>query len=121
MPDPWRASKERSQESHFARQLLRLQQTRKKEFAPVEITGPGWNLMLTLFAVPPDSPGLGVGQVAEQADIPRTTAIRWLRRLERHKLVKLAVDPADKRVIRVNLTGAGRGGMHASFAAALAA
>ena len=119
MPDLGSASDQRCEESHFARQLLRLQQTRKKQFAPMEITGPGWNLMLTLFAVPPESAGLGVGQVAEQADIPRTTAIRWLRRLEHHKLVRLVADPADKRVIRVNLTRAGRGGMHASFTAAL--
>lgn len=119
MPDLPTPRDTQSEENHFARQLLRLQQTRKRQFAPVEITGPGWNLMLALFAVPADSAGLGVGQVAQKADIPRTTAIRWLRRLEHHHLVRLAADPADKRVIRVNLTRSARGGMHASFAAAL--
>jgi DNA-binding MarR family transcriptional regulator len=101
-----------------ARELLQLQRERNRFFAPLNVAGPAWDLMLVLFAVSDDPEGLYLGEVAKRGAIPRTTALRWLRRLRRHGYVTLDTDQADRRAVLVNLTQAGEEAMQASFAAA---
>lgn len=103
-----------------ARQILRLRQERKRHFDKIEIVGPAWPLMLVLYGLDSSVTPPAVGDLAEQADLPRTTALRWLRLLQRHGIVKLAIDPEDRRVVRVHLTVEGRKGMHNAFVAAAA-
>jgi len=101
-----------------ARRLLRLREQRKRHFQQVEITGPAWPLMLALYGHSQDSTELSLGDLSSEADVARTTALRWLRRLQRHGLVRLSTDPFDKRVVRVRITTEGRSGMHSAFASA---
>jgi DNA-binding MarR family transcriptional regulator len=100
-----------------ARQLLRLRQERKRQFQTIEIVGPAWPLMLALYGFDSLAGPPSVGDLANHADLPRSTALRWLRLLQRHGLVVLAIDPADRRVVRVQLTPEGRRGMHETFVA----
>ena len=102
-----------------AQGLLRLQSERDRRFAPLSITGPAWDLMLVLYAAD-DPEGLYLGDVAKRASVPRTTGLRWLRRLQRHGYVALASDAKDKRAVRVILSDSGERAMESCFAAASA-
>lgn len=97
----------------IARLLLDLLHAREKFLYPFDASGPCWPLMLVLFGADSTARPLSVGDVSFESGIPRTTAMRWLRELDRHGLVALATDRRDKRVVRVRLTGAGDDAMRA--------
>ncbi len=101
-----------------ARRLLRLRHERQRHLHPVDAAGPAWDLMLVLFGLEGGSPGIAVGELSVRANVPRTTAVRWVRELERHKFVELEQDSSDKRITRVRLTGTGHSAMTSAFAAA---
>lgn len=99
----------------MARRLLRLRQERRQHFAPVDVTGPAWDLLLVLFGLPGEERDLCVGDLAARASIPRTTTVRWVRQLDRHGFVTLFDDKKDKRAVRVQLTPAGERAVEATF------
>ena len=101
-----------------ARRILRVRQERMRHFAPVEMVDAAWDLLLVLFAAKKEVATMQVGNLAAQANVPRTTTIRWLRQLETHGFVRLAGDPNDKRAVRAELTERGNRAMKASIAAA---
>lgn len=90
----------------LAQELLRLRLERHRRL-PMDATGPVWDLMLALFDAGIDRHRLSVGDLAVRAHVARTTAVRWLRQMERHGLVSLLSDPRDKRLVRVSLTKSG--------------
>jgi DNA-binding MarR family transcriptional regulator len=102
----------------LARRLLRLRQERRRHFAPVDVTGPAWDLVLVLFGLPGEERDLCVGDLAMRASIPRTTTVRWVRQLDKHGFVSLFDDSKDKRAVRVKLTPAGERAVEWTFAAA---
>ena len=102
----------------IARRLLRLRQERSRHFAPVDATGPAWDLMLVLFALPGEERDLCVGDLAEHAAVPRTTTVRRVRQLEQHGFVSVFDDSKDKRAVRVQLTPQGASAVEATFATA---
>ena len=123
MPFDQSASQWNSQSAEFqqaARHVLRLREERKRAFQKIEIVGPAWPLMLALYAADSLPTQLAVGDLAKQAGLPRTTALRWLHRLHRHDVVTLSTDSMDRRVVRVRLTPRGRRGMDEAFAAVAA-
>jgi DNA-binding MarR family transcriptional regulator len=102
----------------LARRLLRLRQDRRRHFAPVDVSGPAWDLVLVLFGLPGDERDLCVGDLATRAAIPRTTTVRWVRELDKHGFVSLFDDSKDQRAVRVQLTPAGERAVEWTFAAA---
>ena len=101
-----------------ARRILRMRQERKRHFAPIEMADTAWDLLLVLFGAKKEAATMHLGDLAAQAEAPRTTAVRWLRELETHGFVRLASDPDDNRAVRAELTERGERVMSASFAAA---
>jgi DNA-binding MarR family transcriptional regulator len=95
-----------------------LRQERRRHFAPVDITGPAWDLVLVLFGLPGEERHLCVGDLAARASIPRTTTVRWVRQLDRYGFVTLSSDSKDKRAVRVQLTPSGERAVEAAFSAA---
>jgi DNA-binding MarR family transcriptional regulator len=72
-------------------------------FKPLGITHGQFSLLMALNR--PEPPTLG--RVADFLAMDRTTLTANLKPLERRRLVKVAVDPADKRSRRLALTAAG--------------
>ena len=100
-----------------ARFVLRLRSAAKSRFAS-ELSESAWHLLLGLCATESASRTSSIGDVAARAGIPRTTTIRWLSNLESKKIVRLARDIDDRRVVRVQLTPAGLEAMQDCLAAA---
>jgi DNA-binding MarR family transcriptional regulator len=100
-----------------ASQLLRLRRERQRHFS-IDATGPAWALMLALFEADRDRLLPSVGEIAKRADVPRTTAIRWLRKLEHHGYATSVADRRDRRLVRVRIANAGREAMQSLFEAA---
>ena len=71
---------------------------------PLDLTNGQFSLMMSLNR--PQPPGMGA--VAELLAMDRTTLTAALKPLERRKLVKVAVDPDDKRGRLLTLTPDGR-------------
>jgi len=64
---------------------------------------PAWAIMLELYLVPARRP-LAVSNVAFSIDIPMSTTLRWLRKLEERALLHSTADPIDARVRRITLS-----------------
>ena len=90
----------------LARELLKLRTERSRHF-PFDVTGPAWDLLLALFHVGESQEQLSLGDLVDRTNVPRTTAVRWLREMKRHGLVTLGSDRHDKRLVRVAITPVG--------------
>jgi DNA-binding MarR family transcriptional regulator len=71
---------------------------------PLGLTNGQFSLLMSLNRPTPP----GIGSVAALLAMDRTTLTAALKPLERRGLVKVAIDPADKRSRRLILTPAGR-------------
>lgn len=72
--------------------------------APLGLTSGQFSLLTSLNRPEPPS----IGSIASLLAMDRTTLTANLKPLERHGLVKIGVDPADRRGRRLFLTRAGR-------------
>ena len=106
------ARKMRQATKDLARSVLRLRETAKSNFGS---SGPALNLMLALLAFDERLAGRHIGSVAERAHVPRSTALRWLRKLQQSGYVSLVGDRHDGRAVRVSMTSSGIETMQASF------
>ena len=68
---------------------------------------PGWELLLALYAA---DAGLRptIGKLAQLAELPTTTALRWLSYLEDQRLIVREEHPTDARTAFVELTDKAR-------------
>ena len=73
-------------------------------FRPLGLTSGQYSLMMSLNRAEPPS----VGRIATALAMDRTTLTANLKPLVRRRLVKVSVDPADRRARRLTLTPAGR-------------
>jgi predicted transcriptional regulator len=69
---------------------------------------PAWDIMLDLFQADAQFKSLSVSSACLGAACPSTTALRYLRMLERDGFIERISDPNDKRRAFVALTGEGR-------------
>src|SRR5262245_822329 len=71
---------------------------------PLQLTSGQFSLLMSLNRPEPPT----IGSVANLLAMDRTTLTANLKPLERRGLVRVAVDPADRRGRRLSLTPAGR-------------
>lgn len=98
--------------------MLRVRKAAQSYLGPVGQSEPAWKLMLALYGAGGAPDGWRMVLAARRANLPLTTALRWLSRLQRHGFVSLHPDPADKRATRVQLTASGLETVQRSFVAA---
>ena len=101
-----------------ARYILQLRKAAKSNFGPPVLSEPAWNLMLALYSADPAYDEFRIGSLAERANVPRSTTLRWLLKLQERGVVALESDPRDKRAVSVRMTEAGRQAMARSLSAA---
>src|SRR5262245_56330923 len=89
---------------HVQRAARALARAFDEALRPVELTHGQFSLLMSLNRPAPPS----IGSVADLLAMDRTTLTANLKPLERRGLVRVAMDPEDKRGRRLVLTAAGR-------------
>jgi DNA-binding MarR family transcriptional regulator len=69
-------------------------------------SGPAWDILLYLFESSVDQRRDTIGNVTTSTDLPSTTVLRWIRRLDQERLVHLCDDHLDGRRRYVELSQA---------------
>lgn len=78
---------------------------RRKHFFPPELFGePAWDLLLDLFIARLRNKRVSVTSACYAADVPSTTALRWLGILADRNLIERFDSKTDQRVTWVRLT-----------------
>jgi DNA-binding MarR family transcriptional regulator len=89
---------------HVQRAARALARRFDEALRPVGLTNGQFSLLMSLNR--PETPGMAA--VAELLAMDRTTLTAALKPLERRRLVKVTVDPSDRRGRRLHLTAQGR-------------
>jgi DNA-binding MarR family transcriptional regulator len=90
---------------------------RRASHLPSHLLGePAWDILLDLYIAEKRNQSVSVTSACIAAAVPLTTALRWLRQLERDGLVERRDDQSDARRRYVRLTESGYERMTAFFA-----
>ena len=93
-----------SAEADLARRLLAVRRDREPALGRGLFGEPAWDILLDLFAAHEEGQSVSVTNLCAAANVPTSTALRWISALEeRGKLVR-ENDPGDRRRINVSLT-----------------
>lgn len=76
---------------------------------------PAWDILLSLYVIHNDRRRMSIRALAEHCDLPLTTLQRWLEYLSQRDLVRRLPNPADQRVVYIELSEQGRAKMDAYF------
>jgi len=87
------------------RRARTLRNLRRELLGVANYSGPGWEILLHLYDSHLHQLRDTVGNIADGTDIPTTTALRWITRLEADGLLITKDDPLDARRKFVELTG----------------
>ena len=95
----------------FARECDAIRRRRNRHL-PADLFGePTWDILLDLYVATRESRPVPTTSACIGADVPPTTALRWLRILEARGLVEREDDGHDGRRTFVRLTDRGLGAM----------
>lgn len=87
-----------------ARHYLRCRRQREGTFSDDLFADPAWDLLLDLFACANEGKQVTVSDACIAANVPASTALRSLSRIERRGLIARRPDPADGRRTHLELT-----------------
>jgi DNA-binding MarR family transcriptional regulator len=76
---------------------------------------PAWDMLLALYVMDNIQRRLSMAELSKYADVPPTTALRWLNYLETRDLIWRHSSSVDKRYVYVELSHKGRAGMDRYF------
>jgi len=96
-----------------------LRNLRKTLLGPDLYSGAPWEILLYLYESSVLQRRDTVGNVTTSADLPPTTVLRWIDRLEQHRLICTHDDHLDARRRYVELTERGRELMSIYFSGAV--
>jgi len=103
----------------LSRNVYMERRRRNRLFGNSEIFGePAWDIMLDLFTAAKEHKRVSVTSACIAADVPTSTALRWLTVLEQKGLVIRESDSSDARRIFVRLSADGYSRMVSYFAEA---
>lgn len=82
-----------------AKAIYRARRRRQRHFAMLErdFGEPVWDVMLDLFIAGREKRRVSVSSACIAADVPPTTALRWIQHLEDQAVVVREPDPSDRR------------------------
>ncbi|MDF8332221.1 MarR family winged helix-turn-helix transcriptional regulator [Novosphingobium cyanobacteriorum] len=88
----------------LARRAYADRRRRAKLFDPSLFGEPAWDMLLDLFIAAKEGKRVSVTSACIGADVPATTALRWIAVLESQGLVVRESDPKDARRAFIHLT-----------------
>jgi hypothetical protein len=99
----------------FARGLERARHERER-FMPAQLFGePGWALLIDLFIAHHEGRMVNTSGACFGANLPQTTGLRWLDKLDAAGLIARRPHPHDTRFVLVELTVSGLARMTATL------
>ncbi len=106
----------------MARKDLARRQTRANALDRDYFGEPGWNMLLHLYVASRDERlNILTKEIIAAADVPHTTALRWLDHLENVGEVSRSSSDEDGRVTYIALTGVGLSRVERALSAMLKA
>ena len=101
----------------LARSEIRRRSSRGRFFRSSLFSDPAWDILLELFSAQHEGRMVSVSSVGLTANIPQTTALRWINALEREGLIRRTDDPRDGRRTFLSLSHHGLQAMYRYFEA----
>lgn len=95
--------------------VLRARERRSKFFKASLFADPAWDMLLELLLAEIEQVRLSIGSLCIGSQVPATTALRWIGKLQREGLIVKRCDPLDARRIYVGLSPTGSRAMRAYF------
>ncbi len=87
------------------RAILKGRLDRNGFFPPHLFADPAWDMLLDLYAAHLGQRRVSVTSLCIAANVPTTTALRWISTLEGEGLIERRADPLDGRRFFISLTG----------------
>ena len=91
-------------EAKVLRQMLEARRTRTQFFSSDLFADPAWDMLLELLVAELTGQRVTISSLCTASNVPTTTALRWIKTLEQHGLVKRRADPLDARRYFIALT-----------------
>jgi len=91
----------------FVRSIINARAARRRFFDEQLFSDPAWDILLELFALKCEGSRVSVSKLSVAANIPCTTALRWLDKLEADSLAVRTNDPSDGRRVWIELSDLG--------------
>jgi hypothetical protein len=98
------------------RQIIANRQARSRFFDPELFGDPAWDMLLDLTAAHGEGARVSVTSLCIAADVPATTALRWLTQMVESGIFVRVPDPADKRRAFIGLSDKALHAMSGYFA-----
>lgn len=99
------------------RAILKARRARSQFFPSEFFAEPAWDILLDLYAADVGQYRTTVGDLGVGANLPATTALRWIKILEKRGILQRRGDPRDGRRVFAELTDEGRRAMDSLFLA----
>ncbi|QHL91126.1 hypothetical protein GVO57_10210 [Sphingomonas changnyeongensis] len=90
--------------ARHVRAMIRLRRLRGQAFSDALFADPAWDMMLDLLAARLEGVSVAVSSLCIAANVPSTTALRWIRMMTDHGLLVRRADPDDGRRIFIDLS-----------------
>jgi DNA-binding MarR family transcriptional regulator len=94
-----------------ARRLLRERRLRERMFEDTEFGEPAWDILLTLYIAHHEGKLVSVSSLCIAAEVPATTALRWISTMEAKGQLQRHRDPVHKRRMFMSLSAEARAAM----------
>jgi hypothetical protein len=101
----------------LVRQIIANRQRRARFFDAHLFADPAWDMLLDLTAAHAERQKVSVTSLCIAANVPATTALRWLTQMVETGVLRRVADPADKRRVFIELSDTALSGMKGYFAA----
>lgn len=92
------------EQQRSVRDLLKSRRARDRFFDPELFADPAWDILLELYAAELGQQRTSVSALCAAAAVPATTALRWIKTLEKNGLLVRTDDPMDGRRTFISLT-----------------
>ncbi|MBR0553868.1 hypothetical protein [Stakelama marina] len=100
------------------RDVIRLRRLRARFFDAGLFADPAWDMLLDLFAARLERARVSVSSLCIAAEVPPTTALRWISTMTEAELFEREADPHDRRRAYIVLSERAADGMSRYFASA---
>jgi DNA-binding MarR family transcriptional regulator len=101
----------------FIRTILKLRANRRNVFGADLFGEASWDMLLELYDAEFTGRRVSVSSLCYASGVPQTTALRWIKVLEREGQIKRVPDAQDGRRYFLELTEDARRALHRTFGA----
>lgn len=90
------------------RRIIRARRIREQQLGPELFADPAWDLLLEAFAADLRHEWLTVSHLCRASRMPETTALRWIKLLEKEGWLKEAQSPDGRKWMELTLQGSSK-------------